>query len=76
MASYQKQSFFKRFISMYVDGFRNMPDWGKKLWLIILIKAFIMFGVLKIFFFPNYLKKNFENDEQRARHIIEQFSNP
>jgi len=72
----KNQSFFKRFFSMYADGFRQMPSWGKKLWLIILIKAFIMFVVLKIFFFPNFLKKNFENDEQRTNHIIEQFSNP
>jgi hypothetical protein len=29
---------------------------GKTLWTIILIKLFIMFVILKIFFFPNFLK--------------------
>ncbi len=29
---------------------------GRTLWCIILIKLFIMFAVLKAFFFPSYLK--------------------
>lgn len=29
---------------------------GKTLWAVIIIKLFIMFFVLKLFFFPNYLK--------------------
>lgn len=40
---------------MYVDGFRQMKL-GKTLWAIILIKLFIIFAVLKIFFFPDFLK--------------------
>jgi len=47
---------------------------GKTLWKIILIKLFVMFAVLKVFFFPNYLKTNFENDQQRADHVIEQLT--
>jgi len=31
---------------------------GKKLWMIIIIKLFIMFAILKVFFFPNFLKSN------------------
>ena len=31
---------------------------GKTLWTIIIIKLFIMFAILKVFFFPNYLKQN------------------
>ncbi len=31
---------------------------GKTLWLIIGIKLFIMFAILKVFFFPNFLKQN------------------
>ena len=38
----------------YVDGFRSMTL-GKTLWLIILVKLFIMFFILRLFFFPNYL---------------------
>jgi competence protein ComGC len=36
---------------------------GKTLWAIILIKLFIIFAVLKIFFFPNFLKENAQGDE-------------
>jgi hypothetical protein len=31
---------------------------GKTLWLVILIKLFIMFFVLKLFFFPNFIKEH------------------
>lgn len=40
----------------YVDGFRSMTL-GRTLWLIIAIKLFIMFFILRLFFFPNYLNK-------------------
>ncbi len=58
---------------LYYEGFRNMTV-GRKLWAIILIKLFIMFVILKLFFFPNFLKSNFETDEQRSSHIIEQLT--
>ena len=29
---------------------------GRVLWTVILIKLFILFAILKVFFFPNYLK--------------------
>jgi hypothetical protein len=31
---------------------------GKTLWAVIIIKLFIIFVVLKLFFFPNFLKAN------------------
>lgn len=34
----------------YRDGFRRMT-WGRTLWLIILIKLFVIFVVLRLFFF-------------------------
>jgi len=49
---------------------------GKTLWTIIIIKLIIMFGILKIFFFPNILKRNFNTDEERSNHVIEQLTNP
>ena len=36
---------------------------GKTLWAIILIKLFIIFAVLKVFFFPNFLKQHAEGNE-------------
>ncbi len=34
----------------YHDGFRQMT-WGRTLWAIILLKLFVMFVVLRVFFF-------------------------
>lgn len=49
---------------------------GKKLWLIILIKLFIMFAVLKLFFFPDFLKTNFKTDKERSDYVIKQLTTP
>lgn len=51
-----KNSFLYRVFDLYYDGFKNMRL-GKKLWTIIFIKLFIMFAILKVFFFPNFLKE-------------------
>ena len=40
--------------NFYVEGFRSMTL-GRTLWLIILVKLFIMFFILRLFFFPNFL---------------------
>ncbi|MGW8287102.1 MAG: DUF4492 domain-containing protein [Desulfobulbales bacterium] len=58
-----------RTVTFYADGFRNMKL-GRSLWIIILIKLLIIFGVLKIFFFPNYLEVNFSSDQERAEHVF------
>lgn len=47
---------------------------GKTLWKIIIIKLVIMFAVLKLFFFPNFLKTNFENDQLRADYVLKQLT--
>lgn len=67
-------SILKRILNFYVDGFKSMTV-GKKLWLIIFIKLFIMFAILKLFFFPNILKTNFATDEERSNHVIDQITN-
>ncbi|MBT3176303.1 MAG: DUF4492 domain-containing protein [Desulfobacula sp.] len=59
--------------TFYRDGFRGMVL-GKKLWTIILIKLFVMFVVLKLFFFPNYLNKNFQTDEEKGNFVLEQIT--
>lgn len=50
-------NFFHRAFRLYYDGFRQMTL-GRTLWLVIAVKLFIIFAVLKVFFFPNYLKQN------------------
>lgn len=63
----------KNIFHFYYQGFKNMTL-GKKLWAIIVIKLAIIFLVLRIFFFPNFLKTNFKTDEQRSNHVIEQLT--
>jgi hypothetical protein len=65
-----------RIIRFYYDGFRNMSQWGRNVWLIILIKVFIMFAILKLFFFQDFLKKNYDNDVQRSEYVLDQLTNP
>ena len=64
----------KRIINFYTEGFRSMTV-GRKLWLIIFIKLFIMFAILKLFFFPNFLQTNFSTDQERSDYVIEQLIN-
>lgn len=64
-----------RILRFYVDGFRSMKL-GRTLWKVILIKLIIMFGVLKLFFFPDFLNTNFATDAQRAEYVLEQITQP
>lgn len=59
----KKDGFFHKVFHLYYDGFRNM-ELGKTLWLIIAIKVFVIFCVLKLFFFPNFLKQNAEEGRE------------
>ena len=52
-----------------------MPRWGKQAWMIIVIKLFVLFVILKIFFFPNFLNTHFKNDAQRSDHVLENLTN-
>jgi hypothetical protein len=54
----------------YRDGFRSMVV-GRTLWKIIIIKLFVIFAVLKLFLFPNFLNKNFNTEHERAGHVLE-----
>ena len=68
----KKDSFAYRVFDLYYDGFRNMRL-GRTLWAVILIKLFIIFAVLKVFFFPNFLKENANGDE--AGYVATQILN-
>lgn len=57
-----KQKFISVF-RFYRDGFREMT-WGRTLWVIILIKLFVMFFILKLFFFPSFLKGKSTEEKQ------------
>ncbi len=68
-----KDGFFYKAFHLYYDGFRSMTL-GKTLWAIILVKLVIIFAVLKLFFFPNYLGQHAsegEEDEFVATELID-----
>ncbi len=68
-------SLLRRIFLFYYEGFTNMSGWGKRVWIIIFIKLFIMFAILKIFFFPNFLKTKYDNDRDRSDYVMEQLIN-
>lgn len=58
----KKDHLLYRVYDLYYDGFRSMTL-GRTLWVVILVKLFIMFAILKVFFFPNFLKEHAQGDE-------------
>ncbi len=58
---------FARIGRFYVEGFREMTL-GRTLWAIILLKLFIMFFILKLFFLPSYLGK-YSSPEEKQEHV-------
>ncbi len=63
------QQFIESVFRFYADGFRNMSSWGKKAWLIIIIKLFIIFAVLRIFFFHDFLGNKFRDDANKSEYV-------
>jgi len=59
----------------YREGFRGMTL-GRSLWLVVAIKILVIFGLLKIFFFPDFLESGFSTDRQRADFVLEQLTPP
>lgn len=58
----------RSFYEFYRDGFKNMTV-GRTLWILVLVKLFIMFGILKVFFFPNFLNTKFDKEEDKANFV-------
>ena len=58
-----KKGWFYSVFSFYRDGFRQMTL-GRTLWTIILIKLFIIFAILKVFFFPNYISTHADEGKE------------
>lgn len=63
----------KRIWNLYYDGFHSMTL-GRTLWVVILVKLFIIFVVLKLFFFPNYIKEHATEGEE-AEFVATQLKN-
>ena len=57
------KGFARKVFDLYYDGFRSMTV-GKTLWIVIAVKLFIIFVVLKVFFFPNFLSSHAEEGQE------------
>lgn len=65
--------FWRRAFHLYADGFRNMSRTSRILWIIILVKLFIMFAILRLFFFPDVVKMMGGKDHQ-VTHVVEELT--
>ena len=61
---------------LYVDGFKGMGGLGKALWALILVKLVLIFLVMKLIFFPNFLGTNFDTDTERAQYVRKVLASP
>ena len=52
--------------NFYADGFKNMT-WGKPLWILIILKAVILFLVLRMFFFRPAMAG--KTDEEKSEYV-------
>lgn len=66
-----KQAFWSRVFHLYYDGFRSMTV-GKTLWLIIGIKLFIFFVIIKMLFFPDFLNTRCDTQEEKTEYVRHQ----
>ena len=63
--------FLRRVVFFYVDGFRAMTL-VRTLWAIVLVKLFVMFAVLRLFFCPDLLAG--KSAPQQAACVLEQLT--
>ena len=55
----------------YRDGFRSMTV-GRTLWILIAVKLFIMFAILKVFFFRSHLGQFDDSEKGREDYVRQQ----
>ncbi len=63
-----------KIFNFYKEGFFSMRI-GRKLWLIIGIKLFILFVILKLFFFNDFLSSKFSTNQQKANYVFDEITN-
>ena len=68
-----KQGFWSQVFHLYYDGFRAMTV-GKTLWLIIGIKLFIFFVIIKMIFFPNFLSTKCDTEDEKTEYVRQQLT--
>jgi len=66
-------SMIRNIFYFYYDGFRRMTI-GRKLWMIIIIKLVILFGIFRIFFFQDFLDKKAKTADGKSDYVIEELT--
>ena len=61
----------QRVFNFYRDGFASMTI-GRTLWAIILIKLAIIFLVLKLLFFPDFLSRRSQDEGSTPAELVKQ----
>ena len=59
-----------RILLFYIEVFRSMTI-GRKLWALIIIKLAFIFLIMKLFFFPDILSRDYDTDAERADAVRE-----
>ena len=50
--------------------------WGRTLWILILLKLFVIFVLLKLFFVPDFLNQVAGSEEGKAEYVSRQLMAP
>ena len=66
--------FIVRLVRMYAEAFRT-SSLTRGMVLLVAVKLFIMFAIIKALFFPNLLGR-LDSDEQRAKAVVENLTAP
>ena len=66
--------FIFRLSRMYAEAFRT-SSLTRGMMLLVAVKLFIMFAIIKALFFPNLLGR-LDSDEQRAKAVVENLTAP
>ena len=69
----EKHNRFAAVWHLYRDGFKNMT-WGKPLWGLIILKAIILFAILRVFFFKPAMAGM--SDRQKSEQVGRHLTNP
>lgn len=56
-------NWFRSVFRFYAEGFRSMTV-GKTLWIIIAVKLFVIFVVLRLLFFPDFVASRSEDGDE------------
>ena len=59
---------FKGILFFYIDGFKNLSDLGRKLWVIIIIKLVVIFVIIRAFLMPT-LDSKIPKEKQKELYI-------